>query len=135
MFPTANSKLAKLFSEDVSIVFGNSGQVQVPHIPHHPPLSLSRTHTHAHSSSLLLLPFYVLPSVSSDEQKSPGAFHWPRSTLRGELIGQLGPSRLLETGHWPRKGSSGMSLVRLSGNLAKLQVFSLEESLVRKKIC
>lgn len=37
LFPTVNSKLASLFSEDVSIVFGNSGQ---------DPDTLSLTHTH-----------------------------------------------------------------------------------------
>lgn len=47
--------------------------------------------------------------------------------LRGELIGQLGPSRLLNAGHWPREGSSDKSLVRLACSLATLQAFSLEE--------
>lgn len=43
--PTANSELANLFSEDVSIVFGNSSQV-----PH------TLTHTRTHTSSFPLCP-------------------------------------------------------------------------------
>lgn len=119
------TKLANLFSDDSL----NSVWEFRPS-PSHP---LFHTHSHSSAFPLPFLSLSVLPSASSDEQKSPGASHWPSSTLRGELIGQLGPSGLSETGHWPREGSSDMSLVRLAGNLAKPQVFPPEKSLERKQ--